>query len=126
MRLLFALLALYAFAVSARAEPVRVPAAEIRDLLTGNTIRGTWSGDEYKQYCNADGSTIHTPRRPQSTAGKWRVNDKTNEYESWWERSGWGSGYNIVLRDGVYFWESGDTAEPQAFTIEAGQKLTPK
>ena len=114
-------LTIMAIAGSARAEPVAVSAAEIKALLTGNTIRGTWSGDEYKQYFNADGSTIYAPRRSQSTAGKWRVNDKTNQYESWWERSGW-SGYSVTREGDGFFWIS-EGLEPQPFRVLPGQQL---
>jgi len=108
-------------ATSALADPVPMLAAEIRSLLTGNTIHGTWSGDEYKQFFNADGSTIYAPRASQSTAGKWRVNEKTNEYESWWERSGW-SGYGIVRDGDQLFWAStGLKAQP--FRVLPGQQL---
>ncbi len=106
---------------TARAEPVVVPADEISKLLTGNTIRGTWYGEEYKQYFMADGVTIYAPRKSQSTRGKWRVNTATNTYESWWERSGW-SGYQVVRENGALFWLQKDT-ENQPFEILLGEQL---
>ncbi len=120
-KLLLLLSFILTFAAPVHAEPVPVNAAEISSLLTGNTIRGTWSGDEYKQYFNADGSTIYAPRRSQSTAGKWRVNEKTNQYESWWERSGW-SAYGIARNGGELFWIA-PGLDPQPFKVLPGQQL---
>lgn len=106
---------------AAVAEPVVVSAAEIKTFLTGNTIRGTWSGNEYRQYFNPNGLTIYATRRSQSALGKWRVNDETNEYESWWESSDW-SGYGVTRDGDQFFWNSKDL-QPQPFKIIPGQKL---
>ena len=120
-RSISALFYMFAFVAAAQAEPVSVPAAEIRALLNGNTVHGTWSGEEYKQYFDPSGSTIYAPRKSQSTAGKWRVNDKTDQYESWWERSGW-SAYGIAREDGQLFWISRGLS-PQPFKVLPGQQL---
>lgn len=122
LRLLVFLL-LPAFAGPALAEdPVRLTAEEIRSLLSGNTIRGTWRGDEYKQYFMADGATIYAPRRSRSTVGKWRVDPAKNTYDSWWERGGWAS-YQIIRKSGELFWIS-QTVPPQPFVVLEGEQLT--
>ena len=121
MRPLLALLAFLVVPTFAHAEPVAIKATEIRNLISGNTIRGTWSGEEYKQYFAEDGSTIYAPRRSQSTAGKWRVNEKTDQYESWWERSGW-SAYGIARDGDALFWIS-KGLEPQPFEVLPGEQL---
>jgi len=102
-------------------------AAEIRSLLTGNTAIGRWIDHRYRQYFNADGSTIYAQSGQRSALGRWRVNSQTNQYESWWERAGWGSGYRITKKDGVYYWVSstGNTP-PQAFELLVGQQLVDK
>lgn len=106
---------------SAYAEQIVVKADEIQTLLMGNTIHGTWFGGEYKQHFYKDGRTIYAPRKSQSSLGKWRVNEANDQYESWWERTGW-VGYNIVRENGELFW-LGDSNEPQPFVILPGEQL---
>ena len=105
----------------ALAEPVIVTAPEIKSLLSGNSIEGTWSGDEYKQYFNENGSTTYAQRGSRETFGKWRVNEQSNEYESWWERAGW-SGYGVVREGEQLFWISSGL-EPQPFKVVEGHHL---
>lgn len=106
---------------SSRAADI-VTGSEITALLTGNTILGTWNGDEYKQYFRKDGSTIYAPKRSQSTLGKWRVNSENNTYESWWEQSGW-SAYRIIRQDRNFFWTTLDGKNPEPFEILPGEQL---
>lgn len=101
-------------------------AAEITQLLSGNTAVGRWIDHNYRQYFSDDGSTIYAQENARSSVGRWRVNSSTNQYESWWERSGWGSGYEITLKEGVYYWVSSGAGEPQSFAIVPGQQLTAK
>ncbi|MEM7067237.1 MAG: hypothetical protein AAF478_00010 [Pseudomonadota bacterium] len=105
----------------AQAEQVPVNATEIKTLLIGNTIHGTWFGDEYKQYFYESGETIYAPRKSRSTRGKWRVNETENTYESWWERTDW-VGYKIVRIDGELHW-LGDSNKPQPFKVLPGEQL---
>ena len=119
--LISAFLFLLILTINAAADPVAVPAHEIKTFLIGNTIRGTWLGNEYRQYFNPDGSTIYATRKAQSALGKWRVNEKTNEYESWWERTEW-SAYRITRDGDQFFWNSNDL-ESQPFMILPGQQL---
>ena len=106
---------------SACAEPAAVTAAEIKTMLSGNSIEGTWSGDEYRQYFSASGSTTYSQRDARKTVGKWRVNEQTNKYESWWERAGW-SGYGVI-RDGEQLFWTSSGLEPQPFKLIEGQHV---
>ncbi len=103
------------------AEPVAVTASEIKTLLTGNSIEGTWSGDEYKQYFSTSGSTTYAQRGSRETVGKWRVNEQNNKYESWWERAGW-SGYGVI-RDGEQLFWTSNGLEPQPFKVVQGHHV---
>lgn len=100
---------------------VFVKKEEIKSLLTGNTIQGTWFGEEYRQYFKPGGYTIYSPKNSQELEGKWRVNEKTDEYESWWEQSGW-SKYRIIRQNGELYW-LGSNTEPQPFLILPGNQL---
>ncbi|MEM7257267.1 MAG: hypothetical protein AAF404_07745 [Pseudomonadota bacterium] len=108
------------------ADEKKLSAAEITNLLSGNTAVGRWIDHHYRQYFGSDGSTIYAQENTRSSVGRWRVNSASNQYESWWERSGWGSGYDIVLKDGEYFWVGSDATEPQSFVMVPGQQLTGK
>lgn len=118
-------LLLYMLATTAAiADKKTLTAAEIKELLTGNTAVGTWIDHEYRQYFGADGSTIYAQKNTRSSVGRWRTNSARNHYESWWERIEWGAGYSIVLEEDVYYWVSSTgTTEPQAFTMVPGQQL---
>lgn len=103
-------------------------AAEITELLTGNTAIGTWptwkSSHRYRQYFGEDGSTIYAQQNERSSLGRWRVNSRLNHYESWWEQSDWGAGFSIISKEGVYYWVSSTgSIEPQAFEVLRGQQL---
>jgi len=106
---------------SAFADPVDLTAPEIEVLLSGRTAIGEWKGRAYRQYFNADGSTIFAMRRSQSTLGAWRVNSDTNRYESKWEDPEWES-YTIVREDDTLYWTD-EGLEPQAFTMVDGADL---
>jgi len=103
------------------AEPVSVQltAAQIAELLAGNTIEGTWSGSNYTQYYGADGYTVYTPEGGQPDEGKWRVKEDTDQYDSWWESTGW-TPYTVMMTNDGYAWVNGDKLEP--FDVFAGKK----
>jgi len=106
------------------ADKKTLTAAEIKELLAGNTAVGTWIDHEYRQYFGADGSTIYAQKNTRSSLGRWRTNGTRNHYESWWEQSDWGAGFSIVLESDVYYWVSSTgTTKPQAFTMLPGQQL---
>lgn len=105
---------------TAHAQETRLTAPEITALLTGNTITGDWSGARYKSYFAPDGVTIYLPEGGSPQQGKWRVNLVNDEYQSWWEHSGWTS-YGIVRTADGLAWAYGDTRQP--FTVQNGRTI---
>lgn len=104
------------------AEPIALTAPEIETLLTGQTISGDWSGTSYRQLFNANGQTIYAPENGQVEYGRWRVNHQTDQYESYWERSGW-SPYGVAQDGDTFFWvQSNGTL--QVVVVEEGDDLT--
>lgn len=113
--------ALLAPALPAFAAPTRLTAAEIEALLSGNTIVGEWAGAAYRQYYAADGSTLYVPEGGKPDEGRWRVNAETDEYESWWQSTGW-TPYALVRTDeGGHAWINGDRLEP--FQVLSGRQM---
>ncbi len=106
----------------AGAEPVPVKGGEIREMLSGNTIHGSWNGEEYRQYFTTYGATTYAVRNSPPTRGKWRVNVKKDMYESWWEQSDW-SAYRIVRDNGKLFWTTIDGKDPQPFVVLEGEQM---
>lgn len=107
-------------ALPAVAEEI-VPAEEIESLLSGNTITGTWSGTQYTQYFDANGVTVYIPEGRQPDMGRWRVNADTDQYESWWEQTGW-TPYTVIRTQDGYAWKREKGAEP--FTVKKGKQIT--
>ena len=85
---------------------VTLTAGQIETLLSGNTTVGQWSGTGYRQFFSTSGATVYLAENAPPDRGKWRVNAETDEYESWWERSGW-AGYTIVMTTRGYAWVNG-------------------
>ena len=86
-------------------------APQIQELLSGNTIEGTWGGSAYKQVYYENGRTIYMPEGGQPDEGKWRVKDDTNQYDSWWEQTGW-TPYTVVMTNDGFAWVNGEKLEP--------------
>ncbi len=105
----------------AMAAAVKLSAAEIEALLSGNTIVGTWSGTSYRQYYAPDGTTLYVPEGGRADEGRWRTNPDTNDYESWWRSTGWTPYALVRLEGGDYAWVNGDRHEP--FRVIAGRQL---
>ena len=101
--------------LTAFAEPRALDATEISALLSDRTIDGTWNGRPYRQRFDGTGWTLYEPEGGPAEQGKWRVNTETDQYESWWERSGWSS-YAILENDGAYFW-AGSSGQAQPFSV---------
>lgn len=98
-----------------------VKAYEIETLLSGNTITGTWSGSEYTQYFDPNGITVYIPEGRQPDLGRWRVNSQTDQYESWWEQTGW-TPYTVIRTNAGYAWKRENGSEP--FTVQQGKQIT--
>ena len=107
-------------ATAAHAEEVALTAAEIQDLLTGNTVSGTWNGTPYKSFYGADGVIIYAPRGGAKARGKWRVDNQKNVLESWWQHTGW-TAYPVVRTDTGYAWIF--ASAKHGFQVENGQQI---
>lgn len=105
----------------ATADIVRLTAPEIKTLLAGNTITGTWSDTGYRQYFNTDGTTVYISDEGRVENGQWRLNTETNDYESWWRSTGWTPYAMVRTEAGEYAWVNGDRLEP--FTVQAGRQI---
>jgi len=104
------------------AQKVQLDAAEIEELLAGNTIDGTWAGSEYKSYYGADGITVYVPDGGNADEGKWRVNPDNNTYESWWESTGW-TPYKVLHEGDVYYWVDSEGDE-HPFVVMEGKQVS--
>ena len=112
-----------AFAVcagSADAQSVKLRGNEIGALLTGNTAVGVWNGTPYRQYFNADGSTIFAQEGARSARGEWRVEGE--EYQSRWPGEEHWNGWFVMEYAGDWFWVSKSTP-PTPFEVLEGEQL---
>ena len=112
-----------AFAMCAgavQAQSVKLRGDEIGILLTGNTAVGEWEGDAYRQYFDADGSTIYAQGDARSSRGKWRV--EGDEFQSIWPNDADWEGWFVMEYAGQWFWVSKSTP-PTPFEMIEGQKL---
>ena len=112
---LFAVLAVFlvppAFA-AADIDTAHVPSeAELRSLLSGNTMRGTWAGRPYTQYFDPNGQTRYQEDARQLEHGRWRVNQR-GQYCSVWPPSDRWVCYNVRVAGQHIFWQSGDDFYP--------------
>lgn len=109
-----------AHAQEGSAGTVQATAAQIRELLSGNTIRGTWSGSDYSQYFGESGFTVYVEDGRPPSRGKWRVRADTDQYDSWWENTGW-TPYTVMMTNDGYAWVNKDTLEP--FEVLKGKQV---
>jgi len=122
--LLSALVIISSRSLAADDDMQRLSAAQISELLTGNTAIGSWDGTKYRQYFSDSGTTIYAQEGTRSSTGKWRVNKTENVYESKWERTGW-SGYPVAREGDKFFWLS-SSLPPQQFEVLPGEQLVPQ
>ncbi|MEO9684420.1 MAG: hypothetical protein ABJF86_08965 [Tateyamaria sp.] len=113
-------LTLAVLAGAADAQSVKLSADEIATLLTGNTAVGTWEGNAYRQYFDADGSTIYAQEGARSARGSWRVEGE--EYQSIWASDTEWEGWLVMEYAGQWFWVSKITP-PTPFDVVEGQEL---
>ena len=102
------------------AQSRRLSAAEVVDLLTGNTAVAFWDGKRYASYFGADGVTIYAPEDEEAQIGKWRVDPQTGAYESFWDAIGWTS-YAVLRTDEGYAWEREGEIHP--FDMLEGRQI---
>jgi hypothetical protein len=104
------------------AQSVRLQAHEISALLTNNTAVGVWEGVAYRQFFGADGSTIYAQAEAKSTAGKWRIDETRDEYQSIWPRDPDWQGWYVMEYAGDFYWVSKSTP-PTPFMVVQGNQL---
>lgn len=90
----------------ALAEARRLAGDEVRALLEGRWIEGTWSGTRYRQHFDAAGHTVYKAEGAPLDQGRWRVNAYTGTYESLWRMGGW-TAYPIEADGNELFWIDG-------------------
>lgn len=113
-------LALVICAGTAEAQSVKLQGNEIGILLSGNTAVGIWGGTGYRQYFDADGSTIYAQDGTRSTRGEWRVEGE--EYQSRWPSDAGWEGWFVMEYAGQWFWVSKATP-PTPFEVLEGEQL---
>jgi hypothetical protein len=118
----FCFAALLMVATPLAAQSVKLKSHEIAALLTGNTAVGVWEGVAYRQYFDAQGSTIYAQAEARSSVGKWRIDTKRDEYQSIWPRDSDWEGWYVMEYASEFFWVSKSTP-PTPFKVLDGQQL---
>ena len=107
---------------TAHAQSVKLTAAQITELLTGNTATGKWQGQRYRQFFSADGHTIYAQKDAGSSVGSWRIDAEIDEYQSIWPKDQEWEGWYVMEYSGRYYWVSKSTP-PTPFKVVAGEQL---
>ena len=97
---------------------------EIAELLAGNSAEGRAGAQGFRQYFDADGTTIYSELGGRHSTGQWRVSDVADLYESKWGDSDW-ERWEIRRIDGVLHWIA-EGVEPITFEMVEGQRLYPE
>lgn len=113
-------LALVPMGAALPAQEAVMSAEEVENLLTGNTAAGVWDGVPYKSYFGPNGTTIYDPADGDALVGKWRVNPKTGQFESFWAAVGW-TAYSVLRTDRGLAWEVDGQTYP--FELVEGREL---
>lgn len=108
---------------AADAQSVKLKGNEIDILLSGNTAVGVWEGTPYRQYFDADGTTIYAQEGSRSARGEWRVEGE--EYQSRWPRETVWEGWFVMEYAGQWFWVNKATP-PTPFEVVEGEQLVTK
>lgn len=106
--------------VEAQAAEETLNAPQIKTLLSGNTIEGKWDGTSYRSYYDPDGMTVYQADGGPQIKGKWRVDPNTDQYESWWEHTGWVN-YTVLRTSTGYAWQQDGGTQP--FAVVQGRKI---
>lgn len=99
---LISLFVLCALALPALAAPKPLATDDIRTLLTGNTVHGTWAGREYFSYFEANGWTTYVEPGKPSTLGRWQAHG--DKYCSKWGEMGSESCYALEMDGDTLLW----------------------
>lgn len=117
---LISLLVLCALSWPALATPKPLGTNDIRALLAGNTVHGTWAGREYFSYFEANGWTTYVEPGKPSTLGRWQAHG--DKYCSKWGEMGSESCYALELDGDTLLWVTGEgTRYPS--TVLPGDQL---
>jgi hypothetical protein len=101
-----AALALCLLALPAIAAPKPLGTDDIRALLTGNTVHGTWAGKEYFSYFEANGWTTYVEPGKPSTQGRWQA--VADKYCSKWGEMGSETCYALEMDGDTLLWVTGE------------------
>ena len=121
MRLFRALILLFACtALPALAAPKPLTTDDIRALLTGNTVHGTWGGREYFSYFEANGWTTYVEPGKPPTQGRWQAHG--DKYCSKWGEFGSESCYGLEIDGETLLWVTAEGARYPS-TVLKGEQL---
>lgn len=84
---------------------------DLQELLSGNSIEGTWDGRPYQQYFSRNGSTVYQETGNLKRSGRWRI-DSHGEYCSVWPPFSHEACYQVRVLDRTIYWKSSDTYYP--------------
>jgi hypothetical protein len=114
------LVVLLVAAGSALADPVKLTGPEIKALLTGNTVHGTWSGKEYWSFFGTDGWTTFLVAGRKPADGRWGTS--ATQYCSTWDPGG--SACYDIYRDGeTILWRASAGGDRYPSTLLTGNQV---
>ena len=119
MTLVRILIALFVTTIPALAAPKPLTTDEIRTLLTGNTVHGTWAGREYFSYFEANGWTTYVEPGKPSSQGRWQPHD--GKYCSKWGEFGSESCYALEMDGDTLLWVTTEGARYPSTVLEGDQ-----
>lgn len=99
---LIGFLAVCVLALPALAAPKPLATDDIRILLAGNTVHGTWAGREYFSYFEANGWTTYVEPAKPSTLGRWQAH--ADKYCSKWGEMGSENCYALEMDGDTLLW----------------------
>jgi hypothetical protein len=106
-------------AMPALAAPKPLSTDDIRTLLTGNTVHGTWAGREYFSYFEANGWTTYVEPGKPSSQGRWQAHD--GKYCSKWGEFGSESCYALEIDGDTLLWVTTEGARYPSTVLEGDQ-----
>ena len=106
-------------AMPALAAPKPLSTDDIRTLLTGNTVHGTWAGREYFSYFEANGWTTYVEPGKPSSQGRWQAHD--GRYCSKWGEFGSESCYALEIDGDTLLWVTTEGARYPSTVLEGDQ-----
>ncbi|HEY3145899.1 MAG TPA: hypothetical protein VGJ75_06095 [Dongiaceae bacterium] len=101
-------LALCLLAIPAWAAPKPLGTDDIRSLLTGNTVHGSWAGKEYFSYFEANGWTTYVEPGKPSSQGRWQAH--ADKYCSKWGEMGSETCYALEMDGDTLLWITSEGA----------------